>query len=102
ERDGLWGRAVVDFALKDGAYLEGEQWLGNCVKQFRDSGIPVFADRSREVLRDGWPLPDTILYFGWYADKVSGALASPDFHFKPGAIACHVHPFSAAVLRSKT
>jgi uncharacterized protein (TIGR03790 family) len=102
ERDGLWGRAVVDFALKDGMYLEGEQWLGGCVRSCRDAGIPVFAERSKELLRDSWPLPDTILYFGWYADNVAGALASPDFRFKPGAIAGHLHSFSASVLRTKT
>ncbi len=102
ERDGLWGRAAIDFALKDGAYLEGEQWLGNCVKLCRDAGIPVFADRSRELLRDEWPLPDTILYFGWYADNIQGALASRDFRFKPGAIASHLHSYNAAMLRTKT
>jgi uncharacterized protein (TIGR03790 family) len=102
ERDGLWGRAVIDFALKDGAYLEGEQWLGNCVKLMREAGVPVFADRSTEIIREGWPLPDTILYLGWYADGISGALASPGFRFKPGAIACHLHSFSAEVLRTKT
>lgn len=102
ERDGLWGRAVVDFALKDGAYLEGEQRLGGCVKLCRDAGIPVFAERSTELLRDSWPLPDTILYFGWYADNVQGALASQEFRFKPGAIASHLHSFSASVLRTKT
>lgn len=102
ERDGLWGRAAVDFALKDGAYLEGEKWLGNCVKLCRDAGIPVFAERSRELLRDEWPLPDTILYFGWYADNIQGALASPDFRFKPGAIASHLHSYNAAKLRTKS
>jgi len=102
ERDGLWGRAVVDFALKDGAYTEGETWLGNSLRLFRENGIPAYADRNREVLREGWPLPDTILYFGWYASKCCGAMADPDFRFKPGAIACHLHSFSAATLRSRT
>ncbi len=102
ERDGLWGRAAVDFALKDGAFLDGEQWLGGCVKACRDAGIPVFAERSRALLRDAWPLPDTILYFGWHADNIEGALASPDFRFKRGAIAGHLHSHNATVLRTKT
>lgn len=102
EQEGLWGRAVIDFALKDGVYLEGERWLGGCVKACRDAGIPVLADRNREVLRDGWPLPDTILYFGWHAEKLTGALASPDFRFQPGALACHLHSLSAATLRTTT
>lgn len=102
EKEGLWGRAVVDFALKDGAFMEGERWLGNSVKLFRDAGIPVFADRNKEILRNHWPLPDTILYFGWYADQCSGAMGAAEFKFKPGAIACHLHSFSAASLRTKT
>lgn len=102
EKEGLWGRAVVDFALKDGAFLEGERWLGNSVKLFRDAGIPVYADRNKEILRGDWPLPDTILYYGWYHDQCGGALNSEAFKFKPGAIACHLHSFSAATLRTKT
>ena len=102
EREGLWGRAVIDFGLMDAGYEEGEQWLGRSVAAYREAGIPVFTDRYREVIREAWPLPDTILYFGWYTDKCKGALASPDFQFRPGAIACHLHSFSAETLRDKT
>src|SRR5688572_4019849 len=62
ERDGLWGRAVVDFGLRDAGYEVGEQWLGHSVATFRQAGIPVFTDRYKDVLREAWPLPDTILY----------------------------------------
>ncbi|MEZ0387122.1 MAG: TIGR03790 family protein [Verrucomicrobium sp.] len=102
ERTGLWGRAVVDFSLMDGGYEEGEQWLENCVKLYKTNGIPMEVDRYREVFRDSWPLPDTVLYFGWYTSKITGAIASPSFRFKPGAIACHLHSFSSCVLRTKT
>ena len=100
EREGLWGRAAVDFSLMEGGYEEGEQWLARAVKSYHDDGIPFFTDRRKEVLPDAWPLPDTILYFGWYTDMIRGALASPEFRFKPGAIACHLHSFSASVVRS--
>ena len=102
EREGLWGRAVVDFSLMEAAYEEGDQWLSKSVKLFHDNGIPVLTDRYKDVLPDAWPLPDTILYFGWYTDTVRGALATPGFKFKPGAIACHLHSFSAGVLRTTT
>jgi len=101
EQNGLLGRAVIDLAQKNGAYQEGEDWLKNSVESYRRAGIPVFIDRSAEVLRDGWPLPDTIFYFGWYTDHIVGALASPAFRFKRGAIACHLHSFSASVIRSR-
>ena len=99
EQEGLWGRAVIDFGLMDAGYEEGEQWLGRSVAAFREAGIPVFTDRYKEVLGDAWPLPDTILYYGWYTDTCKGALASPEFRFRPGAIACHLHSLSAATLR---
>ena len=100
EHDGLWGRAVLDFALKSEGYEEGELWLARCVPIYHDNGIPVFTDRYKELIPAAWPLPDTILYFGWYADTANGALASPDFKFKRGAIACHLHSFSAATVRA--
>lgn len=100
EQNGLLGRAVIDLAQKPGAYQEGEDWLKNSADAYRRAGIPVFIDRSEAVLREGWPLPDTILYFGWYTDHISGALASPTFHFKRGAIACHLHSFSASIIRA--
>ena len=100
EETGLLGRAVIDLALKTGAYQEGENWLKSCAESYRRAGIPVYMDLSENVLRDAWPLPDTILYFGWYTDHITGALASPTFRFKPGAIACHLHSFSASIIRS--
>jgi uncharacterized protein (TIGR03790 family) len=102
EREGMWGRAVVDFSLMDAGYEEGEQWLGRSVASFRGAGIPVFTDRYKDVLRDSWPLPETILYFGWHADHSQGAVASKTFRFQPGAIACHLHSLSAATLRDRT
>jgi uncharacterized protein (TIGR03790 family) len=100
EETGLLGRAVIDLAQKTGAYQDGEDWLKSSAESYRRAGIPVFIDRSEAVLCDAWPLPDTILYFGWYTDHITGALASPAFRFKPGAIACHLHSFSASVIRS--
>ena len=100
EQTGLLGRAVIDLAQKTGAYQEGETWLKNSADSYSRAGIPVFIDRSENVLGEGWPLPDTIFYFGWYTDHIMGALASPTFRFKRGAIACHLHSFSASIIRS--
>lgn len=100
EQTGLLGRAVIDLAQKSGAYQEGEEWLKRSADTFRRAGIPVYVDRSTNLLPEAWPLPDTILYFGWYTDHITGALASPSFRFKRGAIACHLHSFSASIIRS--
>ncbi|HRJ10305.1 MAG TPA: TIGR03790 family protein [Prosthecobacter sp.] len=100
EREGLRGRAVIDLAQKSGAYQEGEDWLKRSAILLRGQGIPVFLDRGESLIPDHWPLPDTALYFGWYAAHASGAVASPSFRFTPGAVACHLHSFSGAALRS--
>lgn len=100
EQSGLLGRAVIDLSQKTGAYQEGEDWLKRSAETYKRAGIPLFIDREEPVLRDAWPLPDTILYFGWYTDHITGALASPRFRFKRGAIACHLHSFSASIIRS--
>jgi hypothetical protein len=43
-----------------------------------------------------------VLYFGWYAGDLNGPFTLPDFTFPPGAIALHIHSFSAHTLRSRT
>lgn len=100
EQEGLRGRAVIDMALKTGAYQEGEDWLARSAILFRESGVPVFIDKEEPLIADHWPLPDTAFYFGWYTTTVSGAVGSPSFHFMPGAVACHLHSYSAAAIRS--
>jgi hypothetical protein len=43
-----------------------------------------------------------VLYFGWYAGDLSGPPALPGFQFPAGAIALHIHSYSASSLRSAT
>lgn len=99
ETQGLCGRSVIDLGLRDGHYAMGEDWLRESARSHRQAGIPVFADRQAEVIPAGFPLPDTILYFGWYRDHASGGIVDPGFRFARGAVACHLHSFSAAHLR---
>ncbi len=44
-------------------------------------------------------MTEAALYFGWYAENVTGPFARPDFRFQPGAVACHLHSFSAWSVR---
>lgn len=102
EKIGLHGRAVIDLALKPGAYEEGDEWLRRSALLYKTHGIPCYVDRYQPVLREGWPLPDTALYFGWYTDPVAGAFKTDTFHFKRGAVVCHLHSFSASIIRTTT
>ena len=102
EKIGLRGRAVIDLALKPGAYEEGDEWLRRSALLYKTHGIPCYVDRYQPVLREGWPLPDTALYFGWYTDPVAGAFKPDTFQFKRGAVVCHLHSFSASIIRTTT
>jgi uncharacterized protein (TIGR03790 family) len=99
ERDGLWGWAYVDSRnMTTGGYAEGDTWLGNAARQMRDKGIPVLWDKAPETLPAGFPVTDAAVYLGWYADNVNGPFADPAFRFRVGAVAVHIHSFSAATL----
>ena len=64
-------------------------------------GIPTYVDGHKERLPTNFPLgEDTILYFGWYTNNIEGPFKNPDWKFKRGAVACHIHSYSAATLRS--
>lgn len=99
EATGLWGMSVIDLARKYEGSPEGDAALENIGRAHRALGIPVLADRFPETLPTHFPLRDTAMYFGWYDWNVSGPFLNPTFRFKKGAVAAHLHSFSAAQLR---
>lgn len=100
EKAGLWGRAYVDASHNAApAGAVGDQWMREIVDQFGKVGVPVVYDNSPGVFPSGYPATDCALYYGWYAGQATGPFADPDFRFVPGAVAIHIHSFSAATLR---
>jgi uncharacterized protein (TIGR03790 family) len=103
ERDGLWGWAYLDSrGITSGGYAEGDKWISNTGKAMREKGIPVLWDKAPEILPPGYPVTDAAIYYGWYTDSIVGPFADPTFRFRIGAVAVHIHSFSAATLRSST
>jgi uncharacterized protein (TIGR03790 family) len=101
ERDGLWGWAYVDSrGITSGGYAEGDKWLTKAATEMRQKGIPVLWDKAPETLPAGYPVTDAAVYYGWYANSINGPFADPAFRFRPGAIAVHIHSFSASTLRN--
>src|SRR6266568_2389353 len=99
EKTGLWGRAYVDAANKNVAGLTaGDEWLAEIVGQLHKVGIPVVYEDTPALFPDVYPTTDCALYYGWYAGTVAGPFARPDFRFVAGAIAVHIHSFSASTL----
>jgi len=97
ERTGLWGRAYVDIAKK---IPEGDKWLENIITANTQCGIPTVVDRNPETLPTNYPMTQASLYYGWYSGTRDGPLRNPNFMFKRGAVAIHIHSFSATQLRN--
>ena len=102
EKTGLWGRAYVDGAHNTAPGLGvGDTWLAEIPGQLHKAGVPVIYDDSPAIFPEGYPMSDCALYFGWYAENVSGPFIQFDFQFSPGAIAVHIHSFSASTLHDE-
>ncbi|MGA0854266.1 MAG: TIGR03790 family protein [Luteolibacter sp.] len=95
EKTGLWGMAYVDIANK---FPQGDQWLESVVKSSNGVGMPTVIDRFNETLPRNYPMNEAAVYFGWYDWHASGALLNPRFKFRRGAVAVHLHSFSAEQL----
>ena len=101
EKSGLWGRAYVDSAHGESAGYEiGDEWMAEIPKELHKVGIPVvYRGPVPGIFPEGYPMTDCALYYGWYYPNVSGPFTNPGFRFVPGAIAMHIHSFSAGTLR---
>jgi uncharacterized protein (TIGR03790 family) len=99
ERTGLLGRAYVDIAGPDES---GDRWLETAAGDISAMGYDLSVSRGPGTLPSTARFDAPALYFGWYARDMNGPFALPGFRFPPGAIAVHIHSFSASSLRSDT
>jgi uncharacterized protein (TIGR03790 family) len=99
ERAGLLGRAYVDLANRDPV---GDGWLDSVAQQLAALGFELTVDREPATFPATARMDAPALYFGWYAGDLNGPFALPGFRFPPGAIALHIHSYSAHTLRSPT
>lgn len=97
ERTGLLGRAYVDVAARD---RQGDDWLESAARQLDDLRFEVTVDRAGATFEAAARFDAPALYFGWYTGTLNGPFALPGFRFPPGAVALHIHSFSASTLRS--
>ena len=100
EKTGLFGKTYIDLALKnEGGYKEGEEWLLASAKTLGNSGFPLIIDARPDRFPENYPMRDCAIYLGWYTIPPDGPFLNPNFKFKKGAIACHLHSFSATTVR---
>jgi uncharacterized protein (TIGR03790 family) len=101
EATGLYGKAYIDLALKNEAgYQDGETWLLSAASALEMKGIPVMVDSLAATLPTNFPMTDAAYYLGWYTGTADGPFLNPNFKFRRGAVACHIHSFSATTLRN--
>lgn len=98
EKSGLWGNAYVDQAQKQEM---GDNWLKNITQVCDREGIPCILDVHKDTFVTNYPLNQASIYFGWYQYNRNGFLLNPKFRFRPGAVAVHLHSFSAELIRDK-
>lgn len=97
ETNGLIGRTYVDVR---GPHAQGNNWMESIIKAL------TAADFAPDTHHGSGTFPHTArmdapaVYMGWYAGNANGPFVLPGFRFAPGAIAVHIHSFSAQTLRS--
>jgi uncharacterized protein (TIGR03790 family) len=105
EEHRLAGLAVIDTRgitdLKDN-YVQGDLWLRHAAELLLRDGWTVRLDANPEVIPPNDPLNQVALYLGWYRDGAYGPWMVPPDRFVRGAIAYHLHSFSASTIRSAT
>lgn len=100
EKNGLYGFAYIDArGITDPGYVDGDRWLIAAALDARKQGVPVILDQGPGLFPEGYPMEHAALYFGWYSEQLSGPFMQPGFRFQPGALAVHIHSFSASTLR---
>lgn len=99
ERDGLWGWTVVDTG---GKYKEGDMMMERIAGLCHSRRMPLFYEKTGSTIPNDYPLPEqTACYFGWYTNPANGPFrreSTTGFRFLPGAIAFHLHSYSATSL----
>jgi len=65
-------------------------------------GFDGDADRTPATFDAAARFDAPVFYFGWHAGNLNGPMAAEGFEFPPGAVALHIHSFSAQTMHSAT
>ena len=102
EKTGLWGRCYLDgrgMAPGSGPLAEGDAWMAKLADEIVPYTLPTLYDNQPAMFSQPFPMNEAALYFGWYSEQMAGPFARDAFLFQPGAVACHIHSFSATSVR---
>lgn len=98
EENGLKGRAYFDLRgiLDDQPLKMGDDWIADAAKIAEELDFDVVIDTEGKVFDESARMDGAAIYMGWYAGHVTGPFTVPGFSFAPGALAFHLHSYSAS------
>jgi len=96
EARGLRGRAYIDVG---GPYADGDAWFKDAAERTRRLGFPTDVESTPKQFGRKARADAPAFYLGWYSQKPTGRFAEEAARLAPGAIALHLHSFSAETLR---
>ncbi len=97
EKRGLLGRYYIDLR---GPHPDGDRWLASAGRQLDELGFDGDVENTGATFEAAARFDAPVFYFGWYTDSLDGPFALPGFVFPAGAVALHIHSYSARTLRS--
>ena len=100
EAAGLRGLAYIDARnlTPPMPMAEGDAWLRQAAADVAQA-LPCVLENTPALFPEHYPMRAAALYLGWYTGEVAGVFKDPAFRFAPGAVAVHLHSFSADSLR---
>ena len=96
EAQGLRGRSYVDLG---GPYADGNEWFERAATLTQGLGFPTDRENTNRLFNEHARSDAPAFYLGWYSQVPNGRFALPQAKLAPGAIALHLHSFSATTLR---
>ncbi len=100
EKAGLRGFTYIDArGYQSGGLKQGDEWMHDAARDAREHGLSVIMDNGPDQFPQPYPMRHLALYLGWYSEGLAGPFTTPGFRLPRGAVAVHLHSYSASSLR---
>jgi uncharacterized protein (TIGR03790 family) len=99
EATGLIGRAYFDIG---GPHKKGDEWINAAGDLAKAAYFDTDFETTKRLMSLNNRFDAPAIYMGWYRQNAYGPWLEPRWSVPPGAIAFHLHSFSATTVRSKS
>jgi uncharacterized protein (TIGR03790 family) len=99
ETHGLAGRAYFDIG---GPHAEGDKWLNAAGDLALEAYFDTDFEKTKRPMGYGDRYDAPVIYMGWYRANAYDQWLAAKWSVPPGAIAFHLHSFSATTVRSSS